>query len=78
MLNNFCSIHCRDLKFGTYEEKWEPTDPAHPFSAKSPKSVSYPVGCVFVVCLFLLWFCDLVAKQTCLESPAAHDQSGPV
>ena len=71
--NNLCSIHCRDLKFGTHEEELEPILLTN-FQQKVQNLFHRNrtlLGVFFCVCLFSGFF-DLVAKQKCLQFPTAH------
>ena len=74
--DNFCSIHCRALKFVTHEpeEELEPIILLSKFQQKKVQNLFHTLllGVFFVVFVFFLWFFDLVAKQTCLKSLAAH------
>ena len=71
--DKFCSIHCRALKFVTHEEELEPIILRCNFHQKVQNLFhTLLLGVFFVVFVFFCGFFDLVAKQTCLKSLAAH------
>ena len=62
-LNNFCSIHCKALKFVTHEEELERILPTN--FQQNVQNLFHTLLGVFSVLVFFLVF-DLLAKQTCL------------